>query len=153
MPLRTSHHSGPAYLRDSRGNSTPHIETVQSAVPNTLQEPFSRHHYEFLKESDGASKLPLSHALKLPTIGWNGSAGRRNALHQLPLDRWSGGFSQWGINSTQGTPPFPGTLNCGHYKWFYTHPRYLEEHHHPQRSAFYTLELQGAQPTPAFLNC
>ena len=85
MPLRTSHHSGPAYLRGSRGNSTPHIETVQSAVPNTLQEPFSRHHYEFLKESDGASKLPLSHVLKLLTIGWNRLAGRRDALLRVAL--------------------------------------------------------------------
>ena len=52
--------------------------------------------------------------------------------------------------ATKGLQLFPGTLNCGHLQVVFAGPKYSEEHHHPQRSAFYTLELQGAQPTPAW---
>ena len=70
-----------------------------------LQEPFSRHHYEFPKESEGARKLFRMLLSCRRQIGWNrlppgaddptwwNRSLAAETLHHLPLDRWSGGFS------------------------------------------------------------
>ena len=67
------------------------------------------------------------------------------------LDRWSGGFSQWGQSlrpCPQGTHRSPYR---GHPKGVFTGPGTRKGSIHPQKSPSQTLELQGEPPTPGNL--